>query len=195
MKDYIFNLLENFSLDTIIISLIIFALTMILKYPIKKLTSKLNEEKRKAVNTIIIFIPILLSIIISYTYLNITKNIDTLSSYLNLITNSFILSLSIYAIYQRIVIIIKGIKNNTITFSDVNKVIEESKDEFNTLLESQQTQIDIINENLKRLKESKNNLSLTEIFYTNLKIEELTLQKQNLENEINKRKLNLENKN
>ena len=186
MEETIYNLLQNISLEALYISLIVFLLTLILKYPIKKLTSKLVENKRKAVNTIIIFIPLLLSILLTYIYLLITLQIDNKQNFVIISITSFLYSLSIYAVYQRLIILIKGIKNNDI---DTTKIIEElsltSKELFSKL-KLDENKLSQITNSLTLLINSnnKNNLSLNQIFENNIQIEKLSKEKKDIENEI-----------
>ena len=72
-NEFIFNL-KNISIETIVISIIVFGLTMLIKWPIKKLTQKLEENKRKAVNTVIVFTPMILCFILNILYYGIFKN-------------------------------------------------------------------------------------------------------------------------
>lgn len=51
MESEILLRLKDISIEAVIISIIVFGLTMLIKWPIKKSTSKLEENRRKAVNT------------------------------------------------------------------------------------------------------------------------------------------------
>ncbi len=66
--------LKDISLEAIIISILVFGLTMLIKWPIKKYTAKFEENKRKSINTVIIFIPLILAYILSALYFGISKN-------------------------------------------------------------------------------------------------------------------------
>ncbi len=119
-SEFLLNLKE-ISLQVIIISMIVFGLTMLIKWPIKKATAKLDENKRKAVNTIIVFIPILLSFILNILYFGLMQNNWFGLQVFESAGSSYILAVAIYAIYSRFVIIIKGIKGKTDSNEDFSK--------------------------------------------------------------------------
>ena len=106
-NDFIFTL-KDFSFEVIIIALCVFGLTMLVKWPIKKYTSKFEENKRKAINTVIIFIPMILSFFICTLYSGIFKHDWFSISILHNSTNAYILSVSLYAIVSRIINMIKA---------------------------------------------------------------------------------------
>lgn len=116
-SEFLLNLKE-ISIQVIVISILVFALTMLIKWPIKKATANLAENKRKAVNTVIVFIPMLLSFIFSLFYYGIFKNIWLDIIVYDTMASSYVLAVAIYAIYSRIVILIKGIKNTNTTTSE-----------------------------------------------------------------------------
>lgn len=116
-SEFLLNLKE-ISIQVIVISILVFALTMLIKWPIKKATANLAENKRKAVNTVIVFIPMLLSFIFSLLYYGIFKNIWLDIIVYDTMASSYVLAVAIYAIYSRIVILIKGIKNTDATTSE-----------------------------------------------------------------------------
>ena len=76
-------------------------------------TAKFDESKRKAVNTVIVFIPMFLSLVFSSLYLGIFKKEWFKISVLDLLTTSYVLALTIYAFYSRVVILIKGSKSSS----------------------------------------------------------------------------------
>lgn len=109
-SEFLLNLKE-ISVEVIVIAFIVFGLTMLIKWPIKKFTSKLNENKRKAVNTVIVFIPILLSILINGLYYGIFKDVWFSEIVFESAGSIYISSVAIYAVYSRIIILIKGTKS------------------------------------------------------------------------------------
>ena len=111
-SEFILNLKE-ISVQAIVIAVLVFALTMLIKWPIKKATAKFDESKRKAVNTVIVFIPMFLSLVFSSLYLGIFKKEWIKISVLDLLTTSYVLALTIYAFYSRVVILIKGSKSSS----------------------------------------------------------------------------------
>ena len=111
-SEFILNLKE-ISVQAIVIAVLVFALTILIKWPIKKATAKFDESKRKAVNTVIVFIPMFLSLVFSSLYLGIFKKEWFKISVLDLLTTSYVLALTIYAFYSRVVILIKGSKSSS----------------------------------------------------------------------------------
>ncbi len=111
-SEFILNLKE-ISVQAIVIAVLVFALTMLIKWPIKKATAKFDESKRKAVNTVIVFIPMFLSLVFSSLYLCIFKKEWFKISVLDLLTTSYVLALTLYAFYSRVVILIKGSKSSS----------------------------------------------------------------------------------
>lgn len=194
MEEYIFNLINYVSLETIIISFIIFIFTMLIKIPIKKLTSKLGETKRKAINSIIILIPIILSIIINVLYFILFKPINLIYNTLN----SWLISLSIYAIYERLKLIIKAFlegKADNNLIESTNKSIKEDLSELlitiknnEKLLEKTKNQLSNLNKIKINIETNTKTLDLSKLFKTNLEIQTLTTKEKDLENEINELK-------
>lgn len=109
-SEFLLNLKE-ISVEVIVIAFIVFGLTMLIKWPIKKFTSKLDENKRKAVNTVIVFIPMLLSILFNGLYYGIFKDVWFSEIVFKSAGSIYISSVAIYAVYSRILILIKGTKS------------------------------------------------------------------------------------
>ena len=147
MENEILSLISSISIESLIIGIIVFILTMFIKYPIKKMTSNLEENKRKAYNSFIIIIPILLSLIISILYLVLQQHGFTVDFYLKLSTTSSVVSFVLYAIFQRIIIIIKGIKNNS-KEEEMEKNIDSIKKTFNALI----AKLDIDKQQVEKLQ-------------------------------------------
>ena len=128
--------LKECTWQTLVIAVGAFLLTYLIKIPIKKWSSKLNEEKRRMSNSIIIFIPFVLSLIASIIYYGISKS-DWFSLFvLDSAFSSWICSLSLYAIITRIWIVIKGLKSGNIKIN--NKLTKDT--------------IKYIKENIKTIK-------------------------------------------
>lgn len=108
-SEFLFNLKE-ISIQVIVISILVFGLTMLIKWPIKKYTEKFEENKRKAINTVIVFIPMLLSLILSVLYYGIFEKEWFTEVVFETMGSSYLLAVAVYAIYSRIVNIVKGTK-------------------------------------------------------------------------------------
>lgn len=112
---------KDLSIEIVVISLIVFGLTMLIKWPIKKLTAKFDENKRKAINTVIVFIPILLAFTLNILYFGIFEHTWCESKVFESAGTSYLLAVAIYAIYSRIVIVIKGAKGQNKTEENLSK--------------------------------------------------------------------------
>lgn len=124
-SEFLLNLKE-ISIPVIVISILVFALTMLLKWPIKKATAKLTENKRKAVNTLIVFIPLALSFLFTLLYYGLFKQIWLDVVVYDSMASSYVLAVAIYAIYSRIVILIKGMKNEKQLTSNEDDLSKET---------------------------------------------------------------------
>ena len=195
MEEEILTILKSYSLEVLAISLIAFVLTTFIKLPIKKLTSKLDENKRKMVNIIIIFIPLLLSFGLSSIYSGLFKKLWFSMSVLDNSLSSWLLSLSMYAIFSRIWIIINGIKSGKIKPTDKlsKEMLCEIKNEIKEAslqISNDEKTLTSILESLSKLIETRNllaseeNLSLEKISSINSEIKSLQEQEKNLKAEI-----------
>lgn len=137
-SEFLLNLKE-ISIESIIIAGIVFALTMLIKWPIKKATSKLQENKRKAVNTVIVFIPIVLSFALSVLYYGIFLKQWFSTEMLDTMTSSYFLALLVYAIFSRIVVLIKGVGGKTADENFSKETISYIKQNIKTISKTLKT--------------------------------------------------------
>ena len=173
MEDYIMYLVNNFSLEFFLMSLIVFVLTLIIKFPIKKATSKLEENKRQAVNSVIILIPLLLSFVANLIYfLIVEKNVLSLE-YVSCALSVFVMSISIYLIVSRIVKIVRGVMRGKVTLQEVGVAIENVtqslKSEEGSVVDASNTELDKIKKSIDTL------LNLKEKLESSKKDENLTI--------------------
>ncbi len=177
-NELLFNI-KYLSVEVVIVAIIVFGLTMLIKYPIKKVTAKLEENKRKAVNTIIVFIPMVLSFVLCLLYYGIFKGVWLTKLVFDVIGSAYLLAVGIYAVFCRIVIIIKGTNvnknlfdNATISEETINNIkinIEKLSGILNINKEKVVAEIDRL---MKIRNEVADNLSLQNIL--NVKPVELT---------------------
>ncbi len=202
-SEFILNLKE-ISVQAIVIAVLVFALTMLIKWPIKKATAKFDESKRKAVNTVIVFIPMFLSLVFSSLYLGIFKKEWFKISVLDLLTTSYVLALTIYAFYSRVVILIKGSKSSSKNKEDdlSKETIKYIKGNIKTIsktLKLDEEKLGTILADIEKLlivrDEVQGNLLFQDISQAE-KIEKqlnaLETEKQELTNEISAKKLEVE---
>lgn len=190
------DFINNFSLDILGVAFVIFILTMFIKLPIKKATSKLSEEKRKAINSVIIVIPAILSFILTTLFSGmVNNNWFSITIIENSIT-SCLLSISIYILYQRIVIVIKGFISGQKMLNETNlkeaiSTIKNDIKSLNLVLKNDEIKLKDISKKILSLNDIKNKLEsttrlvdLNSLSETNIKIQELTEIETKLEEQI-----------
>lgn len=204
MNYEIFNIFKDYTLEVILIGLGAFLLTYLIKWPIKKATEKLDENKRKAVNIVIIFIPLIISIIASILYYGIAKNVWATFMVFDSAFSSWIISLSLYAIVSRIWLVIKGIFSGKIKLNSelTKETIEYFKDKIKNI--SKELKVDeksltnIVNkiEELAKLRDLLTsdtiNPDITKIAEVNTQISNLETKQKTLQDEIDS-KINIIN--
>lgn len=207
MNSELLNNIKNLTLESLIIAIVVFILTMLVKIPIKNKTSKLEESKRKAINSVIIIIPIILSLLLSISYYGLFKS-QWFSLYvLETAISSWILSFTMYTIYQRIYIIIKGILSGKLKInSDLTKeTISLLKNEIKTISSKLKTD----EKSLSKLENKKSslinikemldgiscNIDIAKISETNFKLKTIQIEETVLKNQIETNKQLLENYN
>lgn len=141
MEYEIFNIFKNYTLEALLIGFGAFLLTYLIKLPIKKKTSTLEENKRKMVNIVVMFIPLVLSFIASVVYYGITERQWISLLVLDSAISSWLISLSLYAIVSRIWLVIKGIKSGKLQINSdlTKKTISYIKETIKTLNKENKT--------------------------------------------------------
>ena len=195
----ILDTIRNTSIEIIVMALIVFVATMLIKIPIKKKTSTLAENKRKLWNSLIIPIPLLLSFITAIVYGFIFLNYIKIGKMFDLSISTYILSLTIYAIYSRIVVIIQGFKNGNISLDECITQTQEVllSDTSNVITEEEQELLEVVNQikiliKEKELLTNSQQVSLATLATTNIKIQSLQEKKKALENLIKNQKEKLQ---
>ena len=191
------NSITNITWESVVLSLIIFVLTMLVKKPIKVITSKLLEDKRKAINTIILLIPLCMSFILSLVGYLLFENLWQTTTILETTITSWILSLTIYGTVERTLIVVKGIKSN-----NSESVLVKSKelaDDVKVIVKKLQSSLKVQNKELEKtskqkasLKKTKEilettveNLDLAKLSKTNIDIQSLTYKEKEIQEKIN----------
>lgn len=162
MDEYFLYLIDNFSLEIFLMSLAVFALTMLIKIPIKKATSNLEEVKRQGINSLIIFIPLVLSFIVCLVYFLITSKKILSLDYLSCSLSMCILSITIYHIYTRLIIIAKGVFSGKIKTEDIKEAVKD----ISEVLENGKVSSGLTIK--EKLEEIKNKLNALNSFKTEL---------------------------
>ena len=206
MPENLLNYIEVISLKSLIVGFAVFMLTMIIKIPIKKLTEKLTEEKRKAINSILIFIPLVLSFVANVIYEGLSTDTWMSLDLLEASFTSWILSLAFYAIFERIKIIAKGFLNGKTKTQEVQqnsiKEIQLLVAEITEKLQLDEENLTILKNQISKLKSTKtnlqtnsSNLNISELNNTNIELQTLNQNKIALEERIKEKKEQLENYN
>ena len=158
-NEILFNI-QNITLEIALMSLIVFGLTMLIKIPIKRATSKLEETKRKSYNTLIILIPIVLSILACFIYYGIDGKSNWTDLALRNSMTVYIFATFIYAVYQRIVIVIRGMKSkdtkiNSTLPHDVVKYLKQNIKLINHTIKDEEKGLLNLSKQLKYLQDAK----------------------------------------
>ena len=203
-SEFLLNL-TNISIQVIIISIMIFALTMLIKWPIKKATSNLEENKRKAVNTIIVFIPIVLSFILSVLYFGLFENKWFENIVFDTMGSSYVLAVAFYAIYSRTIVLIKGCKNdNKKLGADLSKetiaYVKQNVKALMKALKVDKSKLETIVTEIEKLlsirKQLQNNLfvqDISQVEKIDNQLKELESQKSELTSSISNKETEIEN--
>lgn len=198
--DYeIFNIFKDYTLEVILIGLGAFLLTYLIKWPIKKATEKLDENKRKAVNIVIIFIPLLLSVIASILYYGFAKDEWATLMVFDSAFSSWIISLSLYAIVSRIWLVIKGIasgkiKVNSELTDEAIKYIKENIKNISKQIKVDEKSLTNVVSKIEELAKLRDLLTSDTINPDMEKIADVNSQITNLETEQQKLESDIENK-
>lgn len=204
-SEFLLNLKE-ISIQVIVISILVFALTMLIKWPIKKATANLEENKRKAVNTVIVFIPMLLCFVFSMFYYGLFENkwfdivmYDTTAS-------SYVLAVAIYAIYSRVVILIKGTKSSQSSLQEAElsketiSYIKQNIKSISSSLKIDQSNLEKTIIEIEKLLSIRNEIKNNSLFQDiaqaekiETQLNELETKKQSLTESISSKQTEIEN--
>lgn len=194
MENYLTYILQNFSLEIFLMSVIVFVLTLIIKIPIKKATSKLDESKRSAINSVIVLIPLLLAFLSSLIYFLILKREILTLDFVSCSLSVCVMAISLHLVISRIAKIIRGVMSGKIraeeAIQEVSDIVEEAyknskvNDTSQNSLEKIKRDIDILlgyKEELEKLGKETSITILTEIDneIKKLESEEKTLKTRN----------------
>ncbi len=200
-SEFVLNLKE-ISLEIVIIALLVFGLTMLIKWPIKRVTAKFDDNKRKAINTVIVFIPMVLSLLFNALYFGIFKGQWFSTQAFDGMVSSYVLAVTIYAVFTRIIILVKGAKTKSSESSLSKETISYIKKNAKTLskalkLDEQELEkiVSKVESLVKLRDEITSNIMLQDIPETeNLEkqIKELNTQKNDILDKISKNQSELE---
>lgn len=196
MENNILNTIQNLTLEILVIAVVVFGLTMLIKIPIKKATAKLSEDRRKAINSVIILLPIILAFGISILYFGIRKKLWVTSEVIDTSISACVLSFTIFAVYQRIVILIKGIvsgkvKINSELTQDTINFLRDNLKALNSKLKVDEKALGKISKQISSLAQIKSILetecpevNIAKLADTNIKIQALVNKEAELKQEM-----------
>ena len=188
--------LKCISPQALVVGFIAFILTMIIKLPIKKLTAKLLDDKRKLVNSLIMFIPAVLSLILAILYYGIFLKSWFCEKAFEVSASGWVLSLTIYAIYGRLAIVVKGIFSGKLKIDqsltkDTVNFIKQNIKNASAIIKANQKELANIEKKTKVLVDIKcvlesneKLLDLTKLSEANIELEKLEAQESCLNSEI-----------
>ena len=111
MKEYIINLITTYGIEAVLLALLINVLTGLIKLPIKKMANKLDDSSK--VTRFIVFLPILLGFGVTYLYYYFFMNGFVFNnSFITLWVTSTSLSLTFYAVFEKLFPSKKNIEKN-----------------------------------------------------------------------------------
>jgi len=140
-------MIKEIDLRILAMGFITFLLTLILKLPIKKATAKLQENKRKAINSVIILIVIGVSFGVAELYCGLYLKDWLTHSIYKLAISVYLISILIYATFTRIIVICKGLFSGKIRIKDVY-----TKEQIKAIKQNVKTITELIKSNKKQLK-------------------------------------------
>ena len=200
MDSEIFLYLRDISIEKIIISICVFLFTMLIKWPIKKATASLPENRRKAINTIIIFIPMVLSLIFNILYFGILKESWFETKVFESAGSCYLFAVLIYSIYSRLVFIIKGIKpekENDLTKESIDfikgniKTISSSLKIDEKELENVTSKIEQLLKIREKININLNDMNIEALKNLDINIESLMSQKMKIQDLLESKKYEL----
>ena len=111
VKEYIMNLITTYGIEVVLLALLINILTGLIKLPIKKMATKLNDSNK--VTRFIVFLPILLGFGVTYLYYYLfMTSFEFDNSFITLWVTSTSFSLTFYAVFEKMFPSKKNIEKN-----------------------------------------------------------------------------------
>ncbi len=197
MEGEILTYFKGYSPEVLLIALGSFILTYIVKKPIKMATNDLKENIREVVNVLIMFIPLILSFLATLFYNGIVTGEWLSLRVIDDALTSWLLSLTLYAIISKTLILLIGLKSGKITINstetkeiltDINKTVKIAK----KISSKDKRELKNIAKKIKTLISSRdlllkdsNNIDLTKVSVLNQEIKELQNQEKEIKNNLN----------
>lgn len=191
----ILNILLSYSSELILISFLVFILSLVAHMMLKKIKEKVKNPKRELISFISKIIPIMLSFGIATVYSGLSNNVWFSREIVDNTIKSWILSLSLYLVVSKLCIVIKNVLMGKTTLDSIytEDMIEEIKQEMKEIsiqLNSDKESLEIAKKSLDKLIKVRKKLSVKEdadferINSLNFEIKNLESQKKSLNEKI-----------
>lgn len=146
------SIVESFSVEALVIGLVTFMVTMKIRSKVKSKSGKLEENKRKLVNSVLVIIPLVISVFISMGYL---YYMDSLEVYriIDVGCSGWLVSMSIYAIYERSGILINGL------FSGKQELVKEEVSSIVKVIKEKEKEMKIVKKKIEELTKCRSKVT------------------------------------
>ena len=195
MDGELLTFFKGYTPEVLIIAFGAFILTNLVKKPIKKATKNLNENVRELFNVVIMFIPLILSLLATIFYSGVTSNEWVSLKIIDDAITSWLLSLTLYAVVSKVLILLVGIKTGTIDSKKSKKILEDITETVkivDKISNKDDSELKDIENKIKTLISSRDlllkdsdNLDLSKISMLNQEIKELKDKEKELKNKTN----------
>ena len=146
------SIVESFSVEALVIGLVTFMITMNIRSKVKSKSEKLEENKRKLINSVLVIIPFVISVCISTGYLYYLKLLE-LYKVIDIGCSGWLVSMSIYAIYERSGIVLNGL------FSGKQKLVKEEVSSIVKVIKEKEKEMKIVKKKIEELTKCRSKVT------------------------------------
>ena len=176
------SIVESFSVEALVVGLITFIVTMYIRKRIKKRSSNLEESKRKLVNSVLVIIPLMVSVSISVGYLYYIEEME-IYRVIDIGCSGWLVSMSIYAVYERSGIVLNGL------FSGKQELVNEEVSSVLKVIKQKEKTMKTVKKKMEELMDSKSKVtSLSKVLEINRELNVCSSQLNTLSKEIEEMK-------
>ena len=176
------SIVESFSVEALVVGLITFIVTMYIRKRIKKRSSNLEESKRKLVNSVLVIIPLMVSVSISVGYLYYIEEME-IYRVIDIGCSGWLVSMSIYAVYERSGIVLNGL------FSGKQELVNEEVSSVLKVIKQKEKTMKTVKKKMEELMDSKSKVtSLSRVLEINRELNVCSSQLATLSKEIEEMK-------
>ena len=146
------SIVESFSVEALVIGLVTFMVTMKIRSKLKSKSKGLEESKRKLVNSVLVIIPLVISMCISTGYLYYLKLLEVYKV-IDVGCSGWLVSMSIYAVYERSGIVLKGL------FSGKQELVKEEVSSIVKVIKEKEKEMKVVKKKMEELIKSKSKVT------------------------------------